>query len=129
MCAPPRPQEYTKEERAALAARSRASPPQFGSTERQRVTDEVHADMLAAEARQAPGAAPDSAAAKSGGAVLAKGDASAGSANPPMAQALESQAQEASSAPCTGPPMQEVLPHDAYGLCGHTWVAVQALSV
>jgi ubiquitin-conjugating enzyme E2 J1 len=43
-------QDFPKEERALLAAKSRAAPPHFGSPERQRVTDKVHAAMLAAEA-------------------------------------------------------------------------------
>jgi hypothetical protein len=46
-------QEYTKEERAALAKKSRERAPLFGSPTRQRVTDEVHEAMLAAAPPQA----------------------------------------------------------------------------
>ncbi|EIE24414.1 UBC-like protein [Coccomyxa subellipsoidea C-169] len=41
--------DYAKEDRAALAAKSREQPPQFGNAERQAVTNEIHAAMLAAE--------------------------------------------------------------------------------
>ena len=45
-------QDYTKEERAGMAAKSREQPPQFGNSERQAVTNEIHAAMLAAEEAQ-----------------------------------------------------------------------------
>ena len=89
-------QEYTKEERAALAAQSRACPPQFGSPDRQRVTDELHADMLAADARQAPRAVPSAAAANSGEGVQAAGHT--GPADSTGAQTPPCRAEEASSA-------------------------------
>jgi hypothetical protein len=45
-------QDYTKKERAALALRSRHERPQFGSTERQQLIDEMHQQALAAEAQE-----------------------------------------------------------------------------
>lgn len=50
-------QDYTKEERAALAVKSRVQPPAFGGPERQRVTDDIHQAMLAAEPAQVISAA------------------------------------------------------------------------
>ncbi|KAG2497686.1 hypothetical protein HYH03_004423 [Edaphochlamys debaryana] len=44
--------DFSKEERRVLAARSRAEPPRFGSAERQRVIEDMHARMLAMEAAQ-----------------------------------------------------------------------------
>ncbi|BDA42958.1 probable ubiquitin-conjugating enzyme E2 J2 at N-terminal half [Coccomyxa sp. Obi] len=41
--------DWTKEERAAMALKSREQPPQFGGPERQAVTNEIHEAMLAAE--------------------------------------------------------------------------------
>ncbi|KAJ9525969.1 hypothetical protein QJQ45_009351 [Haematococcus lacustris] len=45
--------DYTKEERRALAIKSRTTIPKFGSAERQRITDEMHARMLALPTPQA----------------------------------------------------------------------------
>ncbi|KAJ9527483.1 hypothetical protein QJQ45_025787, partial [Haematococcus lacustris] len=45
--------DYTKEERRALAIKSRTTIPKFGSAERQRITDEMHARMLAIPTPQA----------------------------------------------------------------------------
>ncbi|KAG2436670.1 hypothetical protein HXX76_006198 [Chlamydomonas incerta] len=42
--------DFTKDERRILAARSRTELPRFGSAERQRVIDDMHARMLAVEA-------------------------------------------------------------------------------
>ena len=42
-------QDYTKEERKDLAHKSRLGPPSFGNSERQKVSQELHDTMLAAE--------------------------------------------------------------------------------
>ena len=42
-------QDYTKEERKDLARKSRLGPPSFGSAERQKVSQELHETMIAAE--------------------------------------------------------------------------------
>lgn len=42
-------QDYTKEERKDLAHKSRLGPPSFGSAERQKVSQELHDTMIAAE--------------------------------------------------------------------------------
>ena len=42
-------QDYTKDERRRLAAKSRTEPPMFGSLQRQEVTRAVHQRMLDAE--------------------------------------------------------------------------------
>ena len=42
-------QDYTKEERKSLARKSRLGPPSFGSAERQKVSQELHETMIAAE--------------------------------------------------------------------------------
>eukprot|EP00195_Chlamydomonas_chlamydogama_P011269 CAMPEP_0202896150 /NCGR_PEP_ID=MMETSP1392-20130828/5201_1 /ASSEMBLY_ACC=CAM_ASM_000868 /TAXON_ID=225041 /ORGANISM="Chlamydomonas chlamydogama, Strain SAG 11-48b" /LENGTH=329 /DNA_ID=CAMNT_0049581395 /DNA_START=89 /DNA_END=1078 /DNA_ORIENTATION=- len=45
--------DYTKEERKKLAAKSRVDVPKYGSAERQRVIDDMHARMMAVEAESA----------------------------------------------------------------------------
>ena len=47
---PPFFQDYTPDERRALAAASRVAPPKAGSAPRQEVVDRLHARLLAAEA-------------------------------------------------------------------------------
>ncbi|PIN23237.1 Ubiquitin--protein ligase [Handroanthus impetiginosus] len=50
--------DYTKEERRALAVKSREAPPKVGSPERQRLIDEIHEYMLS-KAPPAPQGNPD----------------------------------------------------------------------
>ena len=47
-------QDFSKDERAALAVKARAHAPVFGSPDRQAVTDEVHAEMLQREPKVPP---------------------------------------------------------------------------
>ncbi|GFR40410.1 hypothetical protein Agub_g984 [Astrephomene gubernaculifera] len=80
-------QDFPKEERRLLAARSRAEVPRFGSAERQRVIDDMHARMLAmpgsaAAAQQAAVIAPTPAAAAAEKAPAGAGGELAGSQQP-----------------------------------------------
>lgn len=118
-------QDFTKEERAALASKSRGAPPHFGSPERQRVTDEVHAAMLAAElaptapdtCAEARAAAAQAAAGRSAGSSPSKGlSEDAGSGAGPGAEQQEPPA----AAPTAVPPPVQV---SSSGLKsrGHVW--------
>jgi hypothetical protein len=56
-CTACRLQDFTKEERVQLAAKSRAEPPKFGSAGRQKVIDDMHARFLEVQRKAAAAAA------------------------------------------------------------------------